>query len=163
MFKKDITYTTYDGERVTETFHFHLAKNEIVQMEARYEGGLQGLIRRIGLTKDMKQVLHEMERIVLECVGEKSADGRRFVKSDEIRDAFKQSPAYDELFMELLTQEDAAANFILGALPADVAGEVKASAPLPVPNIQPVVKDETKAKDVPPPPRQTSGEPGVHI
>lgn len=162
MLKKDITYTTFDDEQVTETYYFHLAKNEIVGLEARFDGGLQGLIRRIGLTKDMQMVLQEMERIVLLTVGEKSADGRHFMKTDEIRDRFKSSPAYDELFMELLTTENAAADFITGALPKELQENVKAQAALPTPNIQPVVKPE-KAEVVPPPPTQTPGQPGVHL
>lgn len=160
MLKKDIKYTTFDGDEVTETFYFHLAKNEVIQMNARFEGGLQGLVRRIGLTKDMRLVLEEMEKIVLLTVGKKSEDGRHFMKSDAIRDEFKGSPAYDELFMDLLTKENAAADFIIGALPSDIGQQAKQQAGLPQPNIQPVEKPVTTT---PPPPAPPTSDKGIHI
>lgn len=64
------------------------------------------------------------EEIILTAYGEKSDDGRRFVKSDELSQAFKETEAYSELFMELLTDDKAAAAFINGILPKDIAGKL---------------------------------------
>ena len=49
--------------------------------------------------------------------GEKSPDGKRFIKNQELRDAFAQTEAYSDLFMELATDAEAAARFINGIVP----------------------------------------------
>ncbi len=81
-------------------------------------------------------MLNSNESILL-SYGEKSADGKRFIKSDESREAFSQTAAFDTLFMELATEDEAASNFIKGILPKDLSLEIE-KAILPPPNIQPV-------------------------
>lgn len=44
--------------------------------------------------------------------GVKSEDGRRFMKSEEISRSFMESPAYEILFEELVTNDKAAADFV---------------------------------------------------
>ena len=63
--------------------------------------------------------------IILMSYGEKSFDGKRFVKRDEIRDGFAQTEAYSNLFMELITDDKAAAEFINGILPSDLQAELQ--------------------------------------
>jgi hypothetical protein len=62
---------------------------------------------------------------VLKAYGVKSADGRQFIKNDEVRDAFKQTEAYSIIFMELATDADAAAKFINGIVPEDLSKELQ--------------------------------------
>ena len=59
---------------------------------------------------------------------EKSADGKRFMKSEEIATAFSQTEAYSILFMELATDATAAADFVNGIVPADVAKQAALTA-----------------------------------
>ena len=44
--------------------------------------------------------------------------GRRFIKNDEVREAFSQTEAYSDIFMELATNADAAAAFVNGIIPS---------------------------------------------
>jgi hypothetical protein len=67
----------------------------------------------------------EFKKIVLLSYGEKTPDGKRFVKNDEIREAFSQTAAYDTLFMELATDDKAAADFIKGIMPRDMSQQVE--------------------------------------
>lgn len=125
MLKRDITYEDFNGETVTETFYFNLTKTEIIQLQFGYEGGLEAAIRKIIESEDAKSLIEEFQKIVLAAYGVKSEDGKRFIKSEELRDEFKQTAAYDKLFMELATSEDAAAEFVKGVVPKDLTEELE--------------------------------------
>ena len=56
----------------------------------------------------------------MKAYGEKSPDGKRFIKSPELSEAFSQTEAYSELFMELASDSDAASKFVNGIIPADM-------------------------------------------
>jgi hypothetical protein len=121
MLKRNITYTDFEGNEITETFYFNLSRTEMVEMEVSYEGGLEATIQRIIETQDSKALIMEFKRIVLLSYGIRSADGKRFIKNDEVREEFTQTAAYDALFMELAMNDDAAVKFIQGILPRDLA------------------------------------------
>jgi len=125
MLKQDITYENFDGEQVTETFYFNLTKTEIIELEVGYEGGLEATIKRIISTQDNKQLIAEFKRIVLLAYGQKSDDGKRFVKSDQLREEFSQTAAYDELFIKLASDADFASNFIKGIIPKSIVADVE--------------------------------------
>lgn len=136
MLKRDITYEDFNGEKVTETFYFNLTKTEIVELELAYEGGLEAGINRIIEAENLKDLVAEFQKIVLMAYGEKSPDGKRFIKNDEMREAFSQTAAYDALFMELATNDDAAATFIKGIIPQDLSrqlAKVETTPPIPIP------------------------------
>lgn len=120
MLKRNISYTDFDGKQVTEEFYFNLSMSELIKMEVTAgEEGLQAALMKIVAAKDGQSIMDEFERIILASYGVKSADGKQFVKSPEVRDAFRWSGAYDSLFVELCTSEEAAANFINGVVPAE--------------------------------------------
>lgn len=123
MLKKTITYTDYDGNERTEDFYFNLTKAECIKLQFGTTGGLEKLIRKIIAEQDTAKVLPIFEEIVLSAYGEKSMDGRRFIKSPEISEGFKQTEAYSQLFMELMTDSDAATEFINGIVPEPVNPE----------------------------------------
>ena len=120
MLRKQVTYENFDGETVTETLYFNLSKVEILELNSRYDGGVRGEIERAQDTGDNFVVYNFIKDFVLACYGEKSADGKRFVKSDEIRDAFRQSQAFDEFLFGMLEAGDngaQVANFVRGVMP----------------------------------------------
>lgn len=119
MIKKTITYTDYNGVERTEDFYFNLSKAEIMEMELSTTGGLAEMITKIVNAKDTPAIIKVFKDVILKAYGEKSADGKRFVKSEELTNAFAQTEAYSILFMELATNADAAAKFINGLMPAD--------------------------------------------
>jgi len=125
MLIRPITYENFDGETVTENFHFNLSKSEIIELQVSYKEGLEAALARIIRTKDQKQLVEEFKRIILLSYGERSEDGKRFIKNDELREAFSQTAAYDSLFIELATDDTAAAEFIKGIIPKDFAKEVE--------------------------------------
>ena len=117
MLKKTITYTDYNGVERTEDFYFNLTKAESMEMEIGTTGGLAAMIKRIIDDKDAPAIIKIFKELVLKAYGEKSADGKRFVKSEEISNGFAQTEAYSQLFMELATDADAAAAFVNGIIP----------------------------------------------
>ena len=126
MLKKTIKYTDHNGAERTEDFWFNLSKAEIMEMELSTTGGLAELIQKIVKEQDAPAIIKIFKDLILKAYGEKSPDGKRFIKSDEIALAFSQTEAYSNLFMELATDADAAAKFVNGIIPADAAEAAKA-------------------------------------
>ena len=118
------TYTDFNGIERKETCHFNLTKAEIMEMELTTTGGLAEMIQKVVDTKDTPSIIKIFKELIIKAYGEKSEDGRRFVKSKELSEAFSQTPIYSELFMLLATDADAAAKFINEIIPADVAAKI---------------------------------------
>lgn len=119
MLKKTITYKDYNDVERKEDFYFNLTKAEVMEMEMSEVGGMAEMIRKIVDAKDAPAIIKVFKDLILKAYGEKSADGKRFIKSAEISEAFAQTEAYSQLFMELASDSDAAANFINGIVPVD--------------------------------------------
>lgn len=117
MLKKTIKYTDYDGNEREEDFYFNLSTAELMEMELSTTGGLEKYIQKIVAEKDSKKILEIFKEIIVKSYGVKSADGKRFIKNDEVREEFVQTEAYSDLFSELATNADAAADFINGIVP----------------------------------------------
>lgn len=117
MLVKNITYTDYNGDERSETYRFNLTKAEVVEMDLSTEGGMETLLKRITEERDGRELMRIFKDLILKSYGVKSDDGKRFVKNQELRDAFEQTEAYSELFMELLTDADKAADFVNNIFP----------------------------------------------
>ena len=127
MLKKTITYIDYNGVERTEDFYFNLSKAEVLELEMGTTGGLTEMINKIVAAQDTPTLIKIFKDLVLRAYGEKSPDGKRFIKSDEIRDAFSQTEAYSNLFMELATDAEAASKFFNGIIPDNADKPVSAS------------------------------------
>ena len=119
MLKKTITYTDYNGTERTEDFYFNLSKAEAMELEMGTTGGLTETINRIVAAQDSPSIIKIFKDFILRAYGEKSLDGKRFIKSPEISEAFSQTEAYSQLFMELATNAEAAAEFVNGIVPQE--------------------------------------------
>ena len=132
MYKKTITYNDYDGNERTEDFYFNLTKAEIAEMELSTTGGLEKMINQIIQSQDTRKIIAVFKEIIAKAYGVKSLDGRKFIKNDEVREDFFATEAYSQLFMELGTDANAAAEFIKGIIPKDLSEQVnKGSIPFP--------------------------------
>ena len=117
MLKKTITYTDFNNVERSEDFYFNLTKAEVMEMEMSTVGGLSEMIQRIIAAQDTPSIIKVFKDLVLKSYGEKSPDGKRFIKTPEITEAFSQTEAYSVLFMELATDADSAAAFVNGIIP----------------------------------------------
>lgn len=121
MLKETITYTDYNGVERKEDHYFNLSKAEIMEMQMSTTGGLAETIQKIVDAKDAPAIVKIFKDLILKAYGQKSDDGRRFIKSEEISTAFSQTEAYSQLYMKLATDADAAARFVNGIVPKDMA------------------------------------------
>lgn len=124
MLKKTITYEDFNGVERKEDFYFNLSKAEIMEMQFGTVGGLDVMLKKIIDAKDVKSIMDTFKMLILKAYGIKSDDGRRFIKSEEIAKEFEQTEAYSILYIELASDDNAAAEFVNGIIPKDVATEV---------------------------------------
>ena len=126
MLKKIITYTDYNGVERTEPFYFNLSKAELMEMELGVTGGMTEMLNKIINAKDGPSLMKTFKEMIMKAYGVKSDDGKRLIKSEELSIAFTQTEAYSVLFMELITDDKAAADFVNGIIPNEIQAEVAA-------------------------------------
>jgi len=117
MLKKTMTYTDFDGMERTEDFYFNLTEAEIIEMDMSTEGGLEQMIHKISSEQNKPRIIAIFKEIILKAYGEKSLDGKRFMKNPKITEEFSQTQAYSDLFMSLASDPDEASAFINGIVP----------------------------------------------
>lgn len=116
MYKKLIKYEDFNGVQREETHYFNLSKAELMEMELSTEAGVEEMIRMLIATKDNAKIVKIYKDLILKSYGIKSEDGTRFIKTQELRDAFEQSNAYSEFFLELMSNTDEQTAFINGVI-----------------------------------------------
>ena len=126
MLKKIITYTDYNGVERTEPFYFNLSKAELMEMELGVTGGMTEMLDKIIAAKDAPSLMKTFKEMIMKSYGIESDDGKRLIKSEELSIAFTQTEAYSVLFMELITDDKAAADFVNGIIPNEIQAEVAA-------------------------------------
>lgn len=132
MLKKTITYTDYNGVSRTEDFWFNLTTAEVMEMEMSTSGGMAEMLQRVIAAQDAPTLIKIFKELLLKAYGQKSPDGKRFIKNDALTEEFQQTEAYSQLFMELATSDTAASEFVNGILPGDLVKKANAAQALPV-------------------------------
>lgn len=134
MYVKKITFTDFAGETRTEEYMFNMSKSDIVQWRYSVNGGIEEVFRRIIDKNDQKALIGMVKDLIHRSYGERSIDGKKFEKRRngvDLVDDFEQSAAYDALFMELITDSKAAADFVNGLMPAELVAELEKYPKLP--------------------------------
>ena len=132
MLKKEITYNDYfTGEKKTEDFYFNLTKAELIEYDTSYPEGVMEHLKMLMKTQQTGKLILAFKDLILRSYGEKSDNGR-FLKSQELRDAFMATEAYSELFLEVTSGEEAASAFINGIIP-HIPDEPNDVTPIPAP------------------------------
>lgn len=129
MLKKTVTYVDFDGNERTEDFFFNLTEQEIAEMELSTEGGLGNFINKAVAAKSQVELIELFKKLILAAYGVKSADGRRFVKNDAVREDFMSTQAFSDIYMELVQDADKASAFFNGIVPKE-----KNKAPVALPS-----------------------------
>lgn len=128
MLKKTITYVDYDGATRTEDFMFNMTRAELMVMNLSEPGGITKKLMKISQEVDVPAIMETFRTFILDSYGQVSPDGRRFVKSQKLKEEFEQTEAYSQLFMELCTDANAAAEFLAGIVPSDLGDEFRKAA-----------------------------------
>ena len=119
MLKKTVTYIDFDGNERTEDFFFNLTEQELAETELSTEGGLGNFINKAVAAKSQVELIELFKKLILAAYGVKSADGRRFVKNDAVREDFMSTPAFSDIYMELVQDADKARAFFNGIVPKE--------------------------------------------
>lgn len=120
MLKKTITYKDWNDLERSEDHYFNLNKPDVVKMQASVKGGYDVQLKAIAAGMNGAGIMQFFEDLIKTSYGEKSDDGRRFMKSEEISRAFMETRAYEALFEELITNAGAAAEFVNAIMPPDI-------------------------------------------
>ena len=125
MYSRKVKYEDYDGNpREVECF-FNLNKAELLELQMSWDGGLEKVLEKIVAEHDQKRMIEMFKMIMLKSYGQKSLDGNRFIKSQQLTEEFTQTEAYSELFMLFATDADVASEFINGIIPKSLVEETK--------------------------------------
>jgi hypothetical protein len=124
MITKTITFTDLNGNEITEQFFFNLSKAELINMQTREKGGLDRRLRQIAESQDVKGIVDVIEEFIMLSYGEKAEDGIGFIKvknGTRLAENFRNTDAYSELFMELVSDPDKLTAFLTGIMPKDLS------------------------------------------
>lgn len=124
MLKKEIKYIDYDGNERKEIHHFNLSEAELAEMQLSTEGDFQSQIQETVDANNKTKIFSIFKDLILKSYGVKSADGKRFTKNPEVLAEFMETEAYSKLFMELVSDYDAAQAFIRGVLPPEISAKL---------------------------------------
>lgn len=117
---KNRKYIDFDGNERTEDFYFHLKESDLIEMNLGVTGGLEKMIRQIIAAQDMPEIMRVFKQLITMSYGEKTPDGRGFHRSKELVEAYLETNAYSDFFIELVSNPDKAGEFIAGIIPDDL-------------------------------------------
>lgn len=129
MVKETIKYIGFDDQAREEDFYFNLNKTELMEAELSVPGGLSVAFEKAMKAKNVAAIVFMFRDLLWRAYGEKTPDGRGFHKSPQLTQSFVETPAYDKLFMELVTSEDKARIFLDNLMPKDLLAEAQKNAP----------------------------------
>lgn len=119
MYKHIVTYKDFDGNERTETLYFNLTATEFSDLQLSKDGGLAEYWQKIIDANDGGLIMNAFKDLILAAYGEKSDDGRFFMKNDEIKNRFKCSAAYEAYMMELVENESLLQEFADNIVPKE--------------------------------------------
>lgn len=124
MLKKTVTYVDYNGVEKTEDMHFNLSKAELLKLQYSTDGGMIERLKKMIDKMDGREMIDIFDNLLVASYGVVTENGG-FLKNDKLREEFKASEAYSELFIQLMSDVDEAAAFINGIIPESLRNEVE--------------------------------------
>ena len=126
MFKKTVKYADLNGVKKEKDLYFHFFESEIYEMEMSEKGGFAETIYAMVRAEDTPTLTRIIKDFVLKAYGIKSPDGEQFIKSEKISTDFSQTGAFSALYMELVTDDKAMAEFVNALITDDIRESIKA-------------------------------------
>ena len=148
MYTKTIPFEDFDGNQRVGTFHFHINESEIMNKELSRTEGWSAWLENLVKIEDKAKLIQEFENFVLISYGVKDEDGLRFRKSEELRQAFKEHPAYGELVVLLTTNAAEASAFVNGVFPRNLRTKIQEVEKKAGKGIEELTMDELRALDL---------------
>lgn len=130
MLKENVKYLDFDGVEQTETLYFNINRMELIAMQVRYgKEDMAKYIERIVEERDFAKIHYLLNDIILTAYGKKSEDGKRFLKSEEIKEEFRTSLAYEALVESFFDDEGATLGKFVQGITSTIRGLESAAAP----------------------------------
>lgn len=138
MVHEKVTYEDYDGNVRTEDLYFNLTKTELVELAMELPPELAAIIGNnpnnidqetaVKLLEKMggKEIMNFFKKIILKSYGVKSEDGRLFKKTEELTTEFSQTLAFDNLIVDMMSDDTKASDFINKVMPAKLVEQMLA-------------------------------------
>lgn len=127
MLERTFTYEGFDGKMHTDKWNFYLSKADLLEINVESFVGLDVLLKRLFDSQNGREIMSIIREIVLRSVGKPSADGRRFIRTPELRDEFYQTEAYTQLMLEMFEDPNKVNEFLISVVPSDMAEKIRAS------------------------------------
>lgn len=133
MLKQTIEYTDFDDNQSIETVYFNLTKTELadnIHLKDTLEKIQRDIVdgtKRSLKTSEISQILELVKTFMKLSYGVRSADGKRFIKTEEQWTEFTQTAIYDAFLFSLFETPNKAMNFMSGILPQDMRSEAQSA------------------------------------
>lgn len=136
MIKKIANYEDFEGNQVTEELWFNLTQTELISMSmdmpediSESIGNVENMDQEAASAKIVeklgsKGVFEFIKDLLIKSYGVRTPDGKGFKKNKEITENFACSLAFDAIFMELISDDQAAAKFVNGVIPTSVMNKM---------------------------------------
>ena len=130
MLKQNVKYLDFDDVEQTETLYFNINRMELIAMQARYgKDDMAKYIERITQEEDFGKIHDLLNDIILTAYGKKSEDGKRFIKSEELKEEFRTSLAYEALTESFFDDEGQTLGKFVQGITSTIRGLESAAAP----------------------------------
>lgn len=130
MLKENVKYLDFDGVEQNETLYFNINRMELIAMQARYgKEDMAKYIERIVQEQDFAKIHDLLNDIILTAYGKKSEDGKRFLKSEEIKEEFRTSLAYEALVESFFDDDGVTLGKFVQGITSTIRGLESAAAP----------------------------------
>ena len=125
MYKKTMETVDFGGTKRTEDYYFNLTAAELMEMQLSTEGGFKEMIQRVVDAQNQTEMTQIFKKMLCKAYGVLSPDGRKFIKNEAVLNDFLATQAYSDLYMELLTDANAATEFFNNVIPQDLEEKLK--------------------------------------
>ena len=115
----------FDDEPTTKKLYFHMSRREMFDFINRYDNvtNFEKWIQAAVDNNDLYTMMRFFDDLIGTAYGERQ--GEHFVKSEQIKESFLNSPEYEELFDQMMDNPGLVREFYQGILPEKIMKQVK--------------------------------------
>ena len=133
MVKKTAKYEDFNGVERTEDVYFNLTELEVMELATELP---DEMVESLGKNPNKensakavsslgtKGIIEFIKTLMLKSYGVKSEDGRTFIKNEKVREEFQYGGAFSAIAVELMTDDEAASEFVNKIISAKLAAKL---------------------------------------
>jgi hypothetical protein len=151
-----LTYKNFKDEERTTTLFFNLSMTQVANIQRDLGGDtLVQTMQKHQREGNIGEMFEFLDMLALHAYGVRSEDGEEFDNSQEVKDKFAKTAAFQAFMAEIRSSETKAANWFINILPKELRGvarEAIEAAPAAIP-------DKPAPGTIPNPPASTTPPP----